>query len=135
MFESITVGIILVRAGAIFLLCIALLYIGLGYPYMSRGLLNIEPALSGEVRAIWLAFCFHLILIAALLLMYSRRSSLQKTLLWLCGSVLFVDAMLVRYFVSSFYFPAQLLGVAGVIILLGSFLLSGVGVVQSNSRI
>lgn len=130
MFPSTKVGIITVRTGAIFLLGIALLYIGLGYPYLAKGLLNLEPALSGEVRAVWLAFCFQLILIAALVLMYSRRSSLQKTLLWLCGSVVFVDGMLVRHFVSISYFPAQLLVIAGLIVLLGSYFLSGERVVH-----
>jgi len=116
-----TLGIVFVRAGTIFLLGIALLYIGAGYPYLTRGLLNIDPALSGEVKAIWLAFCFQLILIAVLLMIYSRRRSPHKVLLCLCGSVLFVDAMLVRGFVSSFYLPAQFLMITGLIILMGCF--------------
>lgn len=130
-----TFGIILIRAGAVFLLCIGLVYIALGYPYLSKGLLNIEPALSGEVRAIWLAFSVHLILIAALVLMYSRRSSLQMTLLWLCGSVLFVDGLLVRHFVSSLYLPAQGLQIAGLIILVGTFSLFWKGFVQRKARV
>jgi hypothetical protein len=130
-----TLGIIFVRAGTILLLAIALLYIGAGYPYLTRGLLNIDPALSGEVKAIWLAFCFQLILIAVLLLMYSRRRSPQKVLLGLCGSVLFIDAMLVRSFVSSFYLPAQFLMITGLIILLGCFFITWEGVVHKPTQL
>jgi hypothetical protein len=125
-----TLGIIFVRVGAVFLLCIALLHISAGYPYLTRGLLNIDPALSGEVKAIWLAFGSQLILMAVLIFMHSRKRSPQKVLLCLCGAVLFLDAMLIRGFVSTYYLPAQFLIITGLIILLGCFLINYDGLIH-----
>jgi hypothetical protein len=130
-----TLGIIFVRVGTVFLLCIALLHISAGYPYLTRGLLNIDPALSGEVKAIWLAFGSQLILMAVLIFMHSRKRSPQKVLLSLCGAVLFLDAMLIRAFVSNYYLPAQFLMITGLIILLGCFFITYDGLIHRPAQL
>jgi arginine exporter protein ArgO len=86
--------------------------------------------LSGEVKAIWLAFGSQLMLMAVLIFMHSRKRSPQKVLLCLCGVVLFLDAMLIRGFVSPYYLPAQFLMITGLIILVGCFFITWDGVLQ-----
>jgi hypothetical protein len=117
------IPMILVRGGSILLIFTAFLCLYLGYPYVSKGLIaaNIDGAVSGELKAVWLGFCLHLFFTAYLLLVNSRRSNSHESIVVLGGLVVLVDAILVRIFVAN-TFGAQLLMLSGIGILLGSFL-------------
>ncbi|MEP6741313.1 MAG: hypothetical protein ABJB61_02355 [bacterium] len=81
MFKSLKIPMTLVRVGSIILIITAFLYLYLGYPYVSKGLLasNIDGAVSAELKAVWLGFCLHLFFIAYLLLANSRRGLFHKS--------------------------------------------------------
>ncbi len=117
------IPMILVRGGSILLILTAFLYLYLGYPYVSKGLFaaNIDGAISGELRAVWLGFCLHLFFTVYLLLVNSRRSNPHESILVLGGLVVLVDSILVRIFVAN-TFGAQLLMLSAICVLLGSFL-------------
>jgi hypothetical protein len=117
------IPMILVRGGSILLIFTAFLYLYLGYPYISKGLFatNIDAAVSGELRAVWLGFCLQLLFTAYLLLVNSRRSNPHESIVVLAGLVVLVDAILVRIFVAN-TFGAQLLMLSAICVLVGSFL-------------
>ena len=117
------IPIILVRLGSILLILTAFLYLYLGYPYVSKGLFaaNIDGAVAAELRAVWLGFCLQLVFTAYLLLVNSRRSTSNESIVVLGGLVVLVDCILVRVFVAN-TFGAQLLALSAICVLLGSFL-------------
>jgi hypothetical protein len=120
MFRSIP--IILVRGGSVLLILTAFLFLYLGFPFVSKGLFaaNIDEAVSGELKAVWVGFCLHLFFIAYLLLVSSRRRHSHESIVVLGGLVVLADSILVRIFFAN-TFGAQLLGLSGIGILLGSF--------------
>src|SRR4029450_12965608 len=97
------IPMILVRGGSILLIFTAFLCLYLGYPYVSKGVIaaNIDGAVSGELKAVWLGFCLHLFFTAYLLLVNSRRSNPHESILVLGGLVVLVDSILVRIFVAN----------------------------------
>jgi hypothetical protein len=117
------IPMILVRGGSILLILTAFLYLYLGFPYVSKGLFvaNIDAAVSGELKAVWLGFCLQLFFTAYLLLVSSRRSHSHESIVVLGGLVVLAESILVRIFFAN-TFGAQLLGLSGLGILLGSFL-------------
>jgi hypothetical protein len=82
---------------------------------------SVDNALSGELKAVWLGFCLQLFFIAYLLLVNSRRSNLHLSTVVLGGLVVIVDSILVSVFFAK-TFGAQLLGLSGMGVLVGSFL-------------
>lgn len=123
MLISIKVPMTLVRVGTVMLVIAAILYLYLGYPYVSKGMFaaNLDSGVSGELRAVWLGFCLHLFFIAYLLLANSRRSSSHILIVMLCGLIVLVDGSLVRAFLTNKNLVGQLLSMSGILILLGSF--------------
>lgn len=117
----IRVPMILVRGGSVLLIIAALLYVNLGYPYVSQGVSNLDGVLAGELKAVWLGFSLHLFFIAYLLMVGSRRSNPHRIIVALSGLIILVDSLLIRVFVAN-TIGAQVLMMSGLAVLLGSFL-------------
>jgi hypothetical protein len=123
MLRSLRFPITLVRVGTIMLILTAFFHIYLGYPYVTRGMgdANLDLGVAGDVKAVWIGFCLHLLFIAYLLLANSRRGNFHKLIVMLCGVIVLTDGLLVRGFLSDRSLVAQSLQVSGFLILLGTY--------------
>lgn len=108
----------LMLAGAAALLVITAALHGTGFPEIDRLVMHAEMAeiWRNALRAVWIIYSAHLLLIAAILMYAAGRThAVPGPLLMLCGLIPAVDALLLLIYVGGFI-GTLLLGLAAVLV-------------------
>ncbi len=111
----------LILAGTFFLILAGVLHLYFGYPSISNDLaaLGAPVMVANIIKAVWVMFSSHLLLIAALLLVaLIKRATLPAFVIVICGLIPILDGAILTYSAGPWNLGWML---PGILLILSSF--------------